>query len=78
MASIKAPSLLTKAILKIEINEQKWEISLANGIRSQQVCPKAPFLVLYFSILSTTSFFLLKILHHGTMQLLSGQKVLIL
>ena len=57
MASIKAPQLSSKAILQIDINEQKWEISLANGKGSQQMCPKVPFFVYYFSTFSSTTFF---------------------
>ena len=58
-----------QTILQIDINEQKWEISLTNGKRYQQVYPKAPFLALYFSTFSSTiSFFLLKLLHYVTMQ----------
>ena len=58
-----------QTILQIDINEQKWEISLTNGKRYQQVYPKAPFLALYFSTFSSTiSFFLLKLLHYATMQ----------
>ena len=69
MASIKGPQLLSKAILPIDINEQKWDISLPNDKRSKQVCPKAPFLVLDFSTFpSTTPFFLLKLLHYAAMQ----------
>ena len=59
----KITIISSKAILQIDINEQKWEASLANGKRSQQVCPMAPFLLLYFSTFSsTTSLFLLKLL----------------
>ena len=48
-------------------NKQKLEISLANDKRSSQACPKVPFFVLYFSAFSsTTSFFLLKLLHYAT------------
>ena len=49
---------------------QRTKVSLANGRGSQQVCPTVPFLVLYFSTFSsTTSFFLLKLLHYATMQM---------
>ena len=68
MVSIKRLNFHYKAILQIDINEKKWEISLANGKRSQRACPKAPFLVLYFSTFSSmTSIFLLKLLHYVTM-----------
>ena len=68
MVSIKRLNFHYKAILQIDINEKKWEISLANGKRSQGACPKAPFLVLYFSTFSSmTSTFLLKLLHYVTM-----------
>ena len=44
-------------------------IVLFSSKRSEQVCPKAPFSILYFSTFSsTTSFFLLKLLHYATMQ----------
>ena len=70
MTSIKMPSISSKTILQIDINQQKWEIRLANGKRSQQTCPKDSFLVLYFSIFSSTrSSFLLKLLHYTAMQM---------
>ena len=63
-------ALTSKAILEIDIDKQKWEISLANGKGSQQVCSKAPFSVLYFSTFSSmTSFILLKLLHYAPMQM---------
>ena len=70
MASIKRRNFHYKAILQIDINKKKWEISLANGKRSQEACPKAPFLVLCFSTFSSrTSPFLLNLLHYATMRI---------
>ena len=74
LCKLKAYSFNKNALTFIQSyftnRQQKWEISLANGKGSQQVYPKVPFLVLYFSTFSsTTSFFLLKLLHHATMQM---------
>ena len=68
--AFKNALIFMQSYLQIDINKQKREVSLANGKRSQQVCPKAPLLVLYFLTFSSlTSFFLLKLLFYATMQM---------
>ena len=61
----------SKAIFLIDTKKQKQVISFTNDKNSKQTCLKALSLAPYFSIFSlVVPFFLLKILHLATMQIL--------